>query len=152
MVASDLSRNAILFSLGLVDVERALIEALAGSGALNLDAAVARSPVLEAEVQRLATQAEFKIDVNSELFIPTGTLSVLTGLVAVLIGQGVIDAEDLIPDLKRRAEHWRSQGSEYRALPAEMLHEALINMAAAKADVDRDIAASRGAVRSRKVQ
>jgi hypothetical protein len=148
----SLAHNAILFSLGLVDVERALIEALTNSDVLNLDAATSRSPAVEAEVQRLAENTPFKIDVHSALFIPYGTLSVLTGLCAVLVSRDVLDAEDLVSVLKGRSEVWRSLGSEYRALPAEILHDALIEMVAEKADVDRVIASSRSAIRSERVQ
>jgi hypothetical protein len=148
----SLSHDAILFSLGLCDVERALTEALANADVLDLEAVTSRTPAIEAEVQRLAAETPFKIDVHSALFIPCGTLSVLTGLCAVLIGREILDAEDLVPVLNQRSELWRSMGSEYRALPAEILRDALMKMIAAKRDVDQRIAASRAAVRPRMEQ
>jgi hypothetical protein len=148
----DRVRNAILYSLGLVDVERALVEALADVGALDIAAVASRSPALETEVERTAKSRPFTVDVHSQLFIPCGTLSVLSGLCAVLIGQGVLDAEDLLAVLKQRSEDWRSLGSEYRALPAEILRDALVVMAAEKRDVDQRIASSRNALRSGRAQ
>jgi hypothetical protein len=147
-----LSIDAIFFSLGLVDVERALIKALADSGVIDLEAAKSRSLGTEAEVQRSVAERPFEINIHSQLFVPCGTLFVVSSLCAVLIGQGVLNADDLIPVFKQRSELWRSRGSEYRALPAEILHDALKKMAAEKRDVDLTIAASRHIARSRMEQ
>jgi hypothetical protein len=148
----SLAHDAILFSLGLCDVERALIEALANADVLDLDAATSRPPAIEAEVQRLAAETPLKIDVHSSLFIPCGTLSIIAGLCALLISREILDAEDLVPVLNQRSELWRSLGSEYRALPAVILRDALVKMIAEKRDVDLTIAASRGTVRPRMEQ
>jgi hypothetical protein len=141
-------RDAILFNLGILDLERALVERLAKSGRITGNSVAGRSDLPERKVRELAMQADLPDQPGVQTSVEYGTLSVIAQLCGVLIGQDVVDAESLIEAMKRKAEFWRSEGSVYRALPAEILHEALLVMAAEKKDVDFLIAASRSAIRS----
>jgi hypothetical protein len=64
--------------------------------------------------------------------IVRGLIDVTRQLCAVLIGRGVTEAEDLQADLGRIADLWRKDGRASRALPAEILVEALKEMRSAK--------------------
>jgi hypothetical protein len=64
--------------------------------------------------------------------IVRGVVDILRGLCAVLIGRGVTEADTLQADLGRIADLWRNNGRASRALPAEILVEALKEMGPAK--------------------
>jgi hypothetical protein len=64
--------------------------------------------------------------------IVRGVIDVLRQFCAVLIGHGVTDAETLQADIGQISDHWRKNGRASRALPAEILVEALKEMRSAK--------------------
>jgi hypothetical protein len=118
------------YTLGVCDTARELIEALTRVGAL---------------IPRVVP-FNLPSDPATQTDIAHGNLSIVSAvLCGALIGQGVLDADDLLPGLRRRSEFWRARGCEYRALPAERLAEALVHIAEQKREVDAQIAASRTA-------
>jgi hypothetical protein len=129
-------REVLFFELGLVDVERGLIAALKQGETLDDGGVGAGNP-------------------QSQIRFAQGTLLALGTLCATLIGKGVLDlqdAEDLIHRIKATAAIWRKHNCPFRALPSEMLAERLQQMILVKRDIDQNIAASRGALRSGKAQ
>jgi hypothetical protein len=146
------SIDRILFSLGIVDLERALVETLVKAGHASSNFVVGRSGDIGEKVRQLAVQANLPDHPGVGTCVEYGTLSVLAMLCEILIARDLLDPESLIEAAARKAKFWRSENSVYRALPAEIVLEALMAMAAEKKDVDQTLAASRSAVRSGRVQ
>ena len=136
------SRDVLLFELGLVDVERGLVAALEQVDALPSQ-------------DQMAGAAGDEHTPYARIQFAQGTLLALGALCATLIGKGVLtpeDAEELVDRIETTAAIWLKHNCPLRALPSEMLADRLREMIITRREVDQQIAASRGTIRSARVQ
>jgi hypothetical protein len=128
--------DRILFHLGILDLERLLIEKLEKAGHIDGNTVANWPCLLDHTVRELAVQADLPDHPGVHACVECGTLSVIGMLCEVLIARDLLDAQSLIEATTRKAKFWRSKGSVYRALPAEFLRDGLLVVAAEKKDVD----------------
>jgi hypothetical protein len=125
---SDTQGEAEDYYLGVCDALCELLKTFAGSDGLAAVDMSTQTPVEDPLIRRE---------------IAHGNLSVVSAVICgALVGRGVLDVEDLLPGLRRMSAFWRERGMCNRALPAELLVEALIKMAKQKSEVDAQIAMS----------
>lgn len=136
--------GAASYLLGIVDVELALVDTLLASSLVDRKAILER--VQKARLSELTCGGDTWP--KTEIIFGGGVLDVIRGVMAALIGRGVLDAEDMRDDMQRRSKVWRSQGDEVRCVPSEIMCWVLDKMAAEKKQTDARIAASRTAIKS----
>jgi hypothetical protein len=136
--------GAAAYLAGIVDVEIALVDTLVASGLVDRKAILER--VQKAPLSELSCGGDTWP--KTEIIFGGGVLDVLRGVIAALIGRGVLDIEDMRDDLQQCSKSWRSTGDEVRCVPAEIMLWILDQMAAEKKQTDLRIAASRTAIRT----
>jgi len=93
----------------------------------------------EHKLDKGTTLAASAHDVEARDEFARGVLDVVRQVCAVLIGHGVVEADDLREAMKRTADFWHEKGFAGRAEPAEILVKALGDMGKVKREVKANI-------------
>jgi hypothetical protein len=136
--------GAAAYLAGIVDVELALVDTLVASGLIDRKALIER--VEKAPISALSCGGETWP--KTEIIFGGGVLDVIRGVMAALIGRGVLDADDMRDHMQRLSKIWRSKGDEVRCVPAEIMDWVLGQRVEEKRQTDLRIAASRTAIKT----
>jgi hypothetical protein len=79
------------------------------------------------------------LDVEARDTFERGVIDAIRQVCAVLIGRGVVEADDLQEAMKRISDFWHEKGFPGRAEPAEILIKALGDMAKVKRETKANI-------------
>jgi hypothetical protein len=93
----------------------------------------------EGKLDKATTLAASAHDAEARDEFARGVLDVVRQLCAILIGRGLVEAQDVQAAMKLIVDFWHEKKFAERAEPAEILFEAVAGMQKAKREVSANI-------------